>query len=504
MSPSKMSLLALCVASASFLTACGGSSHSDSNSGSGTGTTSGIKVSGTATAPAGTVAMLEPHPWLIAARDLLFPSAYAGINGLSAVEGATVELIRVDNNGQQVGDVLATATTSISGDYTLTLPAGVNLAGNLVVRISGNGGNTMRAQVVQQNADINPISEFVLEKFIQQGTDLSTLQTTSVTKLSGKVKEFDLTAGANLSDTLAALESKTGPFVEDQIGAITATAGNGSTVAGNYRGVELLFGLHDDDQLYGTGTYGVDGDLLDFALSDAGSGSLGLTVSGDNRHESNQNYYNNSYTLTYVTDVSTGSSDVATATIDNTGVISLDSAFEEQIDGDYGWRFPPYLMRIQKALNDNVIISTYDNSAVRYRTVDTNNDGIKDAVDPNAREGDEIFTNLFVAADKPVNMTAADLNGDYGRVFLESVLDSNGYYDIRVEHNIVSFDGAGGLNGSATNYAELSRSGGSVSYNTNTDPAETGLNYSVAADGSSLTVNGTAESGLISGPVDGH
>jgi len=179
-----MSLLALCVASASALTACGGSSsHGGSDSGSNTNTTTGIQVSGTATAPAGAVAMLEPHPWLIAARDLLIPSAYAAINGLSPVEGATVELIRVDNNGQQVGDVLATTTTSISGDYRLTLPTGVNLAGNLVVRISGSGGSKMRAQVVQQDADINPISEFVLKKFIQQGTDLSTLKpATSMTR----------------------------------------------------------------------------------------------------------------------------------------------------------------------------------------------------------------------------------------------------------------------------------------------------------------------------------
>ena len=500
MSPSKTSLLALCVASASFLAACGGSSSgssSDSASSSGSGATTGIEVSGTATAPAGAVAMLEPHHWLIAARDLLISPAHAGIDGLTAVEGATVELIRVDNDGKQVGDVLATATTSISGDYTLTLPAGVNLAGNLVVRISGSGGSEMRAQVVQQDADINPISEYVLEKFVEKGTDLSTLETASVVKLSGKVKEFDLTASSNLSDTLAALETQTGPFVEDQIDTINSTAGDGSAVAGNYRAVELLFGLDDDDQKYGVGTYNLDGDFLEFAFADAGSGSLGLTVSGEDRHETNQNYFNNAYTLTYVTDVNNGG-DTATATIDNAGVITIDSPFEEKIDGDNGWRFPPYVMRIQKALNDNVIFSTYNNSAVRYLTVDTNNDGVKDAVDPTAREGDEIFTNLFVAADKPTNMTAADLNGDYGRVFLESVLDSNGTYDIRVEHNIVGFDGAGTLSNGATDYLELTRSGGSVSYNTGTDAAATGLSYSVAADGSSLTVDGSAESGLFS------
>ena len=44
-----------------------------------------------------------------------------------------VELIRIDDDGNQVGDVLASTVTSITGDYSLALPVGVSLSGNLIV-----------------------------------------------------------------------------------------------------------------------------------------------------------------------------------------------------------------------------------------------------------------------------------------------------------------------------------------------------------------------------------
>ena len=109
-------------------------------------------------------------------------------------------------------EVLAETVTSITGDYRLTLPDGVNLAGNLIVRITGTG-TEMRAQVVDQAVNINPVSEFVLRKFIEEGTDLDQLVATDVVTLSGKVDTFDLTAGNDLSDMLAKLDQEVGEFV---------------------------------------------------------------------------------------------------------------------------------------------------------------------------------------------------------------------------------------------------------------------------------------------------
>ena len=195
------------------LTACGSS---------GTSTTStGAEVSGLVEAPNGQIALFKQgQSTLVALTEYIFPGAYAAITGLDPVTGATVELIRVDNNGDQVGAVLASTVTSITGNYSLSLPSGVDFSGDLVLRITGNGGAEMSAQVVEQSVDINPISQYILDKFIEDGTALDTLAVNEVVALSGRVEEFDLTATADLSTMLAQLEAEVGAFVDSEITVI--------------------------------------------------------------------------------------------------------------------------------------------------------------------------------------------------------------------------------------------------------------------------------------------
>ncbi|NOX91067.1 MAG: hypothetical protein GXP18_01035 [Gammaproteobacteria bacterium] len=114
------------------LAGCGGG-------GSGGGSSQTTNIEGEALAPGGTVALFEQRSIMMTVVDFLFSSASATITGLQPVTGATVELIRIDDNGDQVGDVLASTVTSITGNYSLALPSGVSFAGNLVVRITGNG-----------------------------------------------------------------------------------------------------------------------------------------------------------------------------------------------------------------------------------------------------------------------------------------------------------------------------------------------------------------------------
>ncbi|HAC30283.1 MAG TPA: hypothetical protein DCF82_21120, partial [Marinobacter hydrocarbonoclasticus] len=201
--------LAAAVSSVVGIAGCGGSSGGGSTGGE---TVSGETISGTATAPGeeGTIASFtQPSIFEVALNFVVAPVA-AAITGLNPVKGATVELIRVDDEGNQIGDVLAQTATSTTGNYKLTLPQGVNLAGNLVVRITGQNNKQLRAQVVEKDVDINPVSEFVLRKFIETGADLDQLVVTDVVKLSGKVEEFDLTAGANLDEMFSTLESEVG------------------------------------------------------------------------------------------------------------------------------------------------------------------------------------------------------------------------------------------------------------------------------------------------------
>lgn len=462
---------------------------SDSSSGPDT-QDSGTEIGGTATAPSGAVARLEGrNTLLLALADILFVPAHAGITGLQPVTGADVELIRVDDLGNQVGDVLATGVTSATGDYTLTVPSGVDLSGDLVVRIAGMGGTQMRAQVVQEDVDINPVSEFVLAKFIEQDTDLDTLTTASVIKLTGQVDDFDLTAGADMQAMLDLLQAETGAYVEDQIGLIETAPGDAATLVGDYRGIEMGGGLHDDDQQYGVGTLTVDGGLFEFALSDRGNGDVDLAFSLEEDFESRQQFnggnpslFNNVYVDTDgVTDP---------ARISAAGVLSMETEFEEDIDGDFGWRYPPGLILLQKARNDNLFVATASEAGVRYQTIDTNDDGTKDAVDPEAREGDEVFRSLIVVAQQPAAMSNADLSGSFGEVFFEVSLGAGGNYDISAGHGMLTFDGFGSFDAGESSFADLARTvpGQNPVYSESTDPAENDVPYNVSDNGRSVTV----------------
>ena len=145
----KQGLFSLLLAlTASVIVGCGGGGGGGVVDDGGSGGT-GTEISGVVEAPSGVIAMFEEKPLGIQMFEMVMPSAYAAITGLQPVGGATVELIEIDNNGDQVGAVLATTVTSITGDYTLTLPAGTDFAANLIVRITGTGGSSLTAQVVE-------------------------------------------------------------------------------------------------------------------------------------------------------------------------------------------------------------------------------------------------------------------------------------------------------------------------------------------------------------------
>jgi len=118
-----------------LLAGCGG------GGGSSSGVDNGSEVAafkGTVRAPGGQLAYRPASPleWL---AGLLVSPAHADMGGVSPVAGIQIELIRVDNNGNPVGAPIATATTSATGTYVLTLPAGMRLApaANLVIRAVG-------------------------------------------------------------------------------------------------------------------------------------------------------------------------------------------------------------------------------------------------------------------------------------------------------------------------------------------------------------------------------
>ncbi|HBA33925.1 MAG TPA: hypothetical protein DCZ12_07325 [Gammaproteobacteria bacterium] len=482
------------------LTSCSSSDdESDSNTGNNNnGNTT--EVTGSAYAPNGSVASFHSatHPLFAWTSRLIFSPAIAAITGLQPVTGATVELIEIDDDGNQVGEVIATTSTSITGSYTLTIPSGVTLSGNLIVRITGNGNTEMRAQVVEQAVDITPVSEFVLQKFIADDTDLDQLTTASVVKLTGEVEEFDLTATADLSSMLAQLETEVGEFVDTSIDTITQVAGDTTALAGSYRLIGLSLGLHDDDMQYNVGTLGTDLYRDDFNVTSSGTGSVNIQLTRSESAWSNFTVFDNTVNLEYYADIETENETIP-GTFSSSGILTVEGEFEEDIDGDYAWRFPASTLQFQKAATSDVFFGIFGDAGVRYQTVDTNNDGIKDALDPNQREGDEVFRELNILAKAPSDFSASDMSGTYGAVELAIEQDQSGMQHFKVATFSITFEGTSTFSATQSQYDEFERSFSTFQLTNGTDTESGGDGQlQVSSSGEITAIGGDDADGFFS------
>ena len=130
-----------------------------------------ITISGTVFAPAGTIAQIQEKPFSLA--SFIVSDLYAAVTGLTPVAGAKVELIRINNAGIQIGDVLATTTTDMNGKYSLTLPnEGMTFpSSDLVIRVKGTTASELRAIVTGTTMNVSTVSEYVLEEVIKKIAD---------------------------------------------------------------------------------------------------------------------------------------------------------------------------------------------------------------------------------------------------------------------------------------------------------------------------------------------
>jgi len=393
--------------------------------------------------------------------------------------------------------VLAETVTSITGDYRLTLPDGVNLAGNLIVRITGTG-TEMRAQVVDQAVNINPVSEFVLRKFIEEGTDLDQLVATDVVTLSGKVDTFDLTAGNDLSDMLAKLDQEVGEFVEQQVAVIKAQPGDADSVTGDYRSAAFSLGLHDSDN-DNFGTFANDMWRGQFDFADGGGNTVAITLEGEESAYSNFSGMSVATgSIYYETDIDTESENLS-GTLTDSGILSIEGAFEEEINGDNAFRYPSVIYNLQQVQNTGLFFLLSQEAAVRYGTTDTNGDDEPDALNPDDRQGDEVFRALEVFARSPSGMSDSDLSGAFGRVFLETYAQT-GVIELQTEVNVVTFNGDGTFDyGDATGHRVGLESNGST-YQTLSETGSTGDAINVSADGDIISA-GTEDGQPV--PTDG-
>ncbi|MBU57645.1 MAG: hypothetical protein CL543_02090 [Alcanivorax sp.] len=449
-----------------------------------------MTIEGTASAPSGMVASLREPEVLRVVLNFLIEPAAAAITGLQPVNGASVELIRVDNDGNPVGEVLATTTTSANGGYTLTLPQGVDLAGNLVVRISGPNAE-MRAQVVEQAVDIDPASEFLLREFIAQGTDLEQLVVNEVVKIKGQVDDFDLTAGADLTEMLEQLDAEVGDLVENQVAVINDGAGNAAVVAGEYRSNAFSLGLHDSNGS-GYGTFASEIYTSLFSFSDGGDGTVDITLSGEENAEA---LLSGDTVATAFLDYYTSSEELNenfASTLTESGILSIEGELDEEIDGDNAFRYPPAVYNLQRVGQRGLFFLVSKDAAVRYGVTPSG------ALNPQDLRGHEAFRALEVFARTPTDFTDGDLSGDFGRVYLATETEQ-GVIAVESETNVVSFPGDGTLDLEAGTYRRL---GVGTGYETGPTETATDLDVNITSDGDVAAIGGESEDGFINDTND--
>lgn len=493
MSIKKLSLASAVTASV-VLAGCSNSSSSGADDGT---NDSRNDVSGTVSAPGGQVASFrQPTLFEIASSFLASPVA-AAISGLQPVEGADVELIRVDDDGTQVGEVLATARTSVDGSYTLTLPEGVNLAGNLVARITGTNDASMRSQVVEQDVDIDPASEFILQKFVDSDTSLESLEVDEVVRIRNRVEEFDLTAspGFQLAELLAELDTVAGEDLEAQIALATTEAGDASTIAGNYRTSGMVFGLHDsDNNSGGTWEAGVFGGDFEFTAGDGGN----VTFNRSREEGTDVLLTGSGLANTFLEARSEvdNEQDQFPGIFSSNDILSVESDFSEELGDTEGFRSPAFTYRLQKALNHRLFVLSPSETVIRYGLT------AEGDLDPENKLGDELFQSLEIFAATPEGSSDIDLDGDFGRVYLASQQTQGGDILLEAEQNVVSFSTDGTLAASAGARQEVRLDpGGAATYSEPTGTAETGLNYTISGDGDIVEIGGPAD-GFINDSLD--
>lgn len=187
-----------------LLVACGGGGGGGEGGGN-----SSTTITGTVSAPGGAIAYLEQRSLFAKIVDTLLSPAAAAITGTSAVAGATVELFIIDNNGNTVGDAIATTTADAMGVFSVDTTE--SLSSNLMLRATDGGGAEMRALAISASIDIDPVTEFIFQQIdvavnADPNGSFTYFSATEIDDLVGSIESLsvDLT-GQSMANALSAL-----------------------------------------------------------------------------------------------------------------------------------------------------------------------------------------------------------------------------------------------------------------------------------------------------------
>lgn len=152
---------------------------------------------------------------------------------LRPIPNTTVNLFRIDNNGNAIGAALATATTNDKGVFTLQLPAGESLSSSLVLRASV-GSDVISALVISKELNVDSTSQYVFSQITDEpDLVLNDLPVGDVLSLIEYVKTLNIAEASDLASTLSLIDSQAGAEINAQINSIKITIASSPGVWGS-------------------------------------------------------------------------------------------------------------------------------------------------------------------------------------------------------------------------------------------------------------------------------
>ena len=398
--------------------ACGGG-------GGGELVTASLEIGGDVLAPSGRLAQVSPD--------------------LAPVAGALVELIEVDLNGDQVGEVLATSLTSTTGHYNLVLPAGLSLSAMLMVRVTGATGPPLRSLVVSETVDITPKSEYIARKLTSDGNTLDKVSNNEVLLLSGHLEQFDFFVAPSIEETIANLDLEAGPSLAPLLDLAQQPAGDASTIAGDYFFVNFGLPIGTFPQ---TRAYTDQGDLT---VVDDGNGAGSLTDINATESEAVLNSQDNGaggviYSLFTEFDVELNGTG-APFQLSADGSFTILEPFEEEIFAQGQPGFPGGLRAPASATTLHPLANGFFAGVAYYEETvyDMTDDGT--AIDLTKPRGDVFSYDLTFAIKKgPIANSAIDGN-TYGVVSFGTFFTPDGSRELFGDVGTMEFTSTGTTTG---------------------------------------------------------
>ena len=231
-----------------------GCSVTDSN------TPSTLVITGLVRAPSSQVASFSQPSLFASIMNTLFPTSTAGVTGLSPVPNTSVQLVRIDDQGNII-DVLTSVQSGPAGEYRILTAE--QPSSSLALLITGSDGTTLRAMVTGGLVNVTPASEAVVQTILESiNAPASTLTLDNFTprEVEGLVRliegmNIDV-SGQTLAEAIITIKNKSGNILQDFTAGFGAPGISNALSSGDFGVTGLSTTFWDPFSLDGEG--GID------------------------------------------------------------------------------------------------------------------------------------------------------------------------------------------------------------------------------------------------------